>query len=101
VNRKVAQLFICKRSVPRFILNKFSSKNKFETRSVESIFVGYSEVSKPYCVLFPKEKIHIFRDIKFFDEFDTEELQDIISETKNSRFKILKNSDADNQLNKL
>jgi len=74
-----------------FILNKSPSKGKFDVRGLEGIFVGYSEVSKAYRVWSPKDrKIHIARDVKFFNEFyTTNSVEDIITEeTKNGRFNI-------------
>ncbi|EZA56039.1 Copia protein, partial [Ooceraea biroi] len=54
-----------------YILDKSPSKGKFEARGREGIFIGYLEVSKAYGVWIPKDrKVHVSRDIKFFDAFD-------------------------------
>jgi len=83
-----------------FILNKSPNKGKFEARGLEGIFVGYSEVSKAYRVWLPNDRrIHISRDVKFFNEFSSKESsEDIISEeTRNGRLKILKDVDTDDR----
>ncbi|XP_077277091.1 uncharacterized protein LOC143905509 isoform X1 [Temnothorax americanus] len=75
-----------------FILDKSPNKGKFDVRGLEGIFVGYSEVAKAYRVWSPKnQKIHISRDVKFFNEFNVKEsCEDIITEeTKNGRFKVV------------
>lgn len=49
-----------------FILNKNPSRGKFDSKSVEGIFVGYSDIAKAYRVWIAAErKIIVSRDVKF------------------------------------
>lgn len=52
-----------------FILNKDPTKGKFEPRSREGVFVGYSEEVKGYRVWVPElRKIVVGRDVKFLED---------------------------------
>lgn len=53
------------------ILNKNSTKGKFDPRSKEGIFIGYPEHAKGYRVWVPNErKVVVSRDLRFMDERD-------------------------------
>ncbi|KAH0816603.1 hypothetical protein GEV33_006188 [Tenebrio molitor] len=80
------QIFGCK----AYVLDKSTNRGKFDSKTVEGIFVGYSDYPKGYRVWIPSEqKIRISRDVKFFEEFESNEYEDIISsETLNGRFKL-------------
>jgi hypothetical protein len=80
------QIFGCK----AYVLDKSTNRGKFDSKTVEGIFVGYSDYPKGYRVWIPSEqKIRISRDVKFFEEFKSNEYEDIISsETLNGRFKL-------------
>jgi hypothetical protein len=80
------QIFGCK----AYVLDKSTNRGKFDLKTVEGIFVGYSDYPKGYRVWIPSEqKIRISRDVKFFEEFESNEYEDIISsETLNGRFKL-------------
>ena len=55
------------------ILNKIPNKDKFEPKTLQGIFVGYSDTSKAYRVWIPSErKIRVSRDVRFFDEFEND-----------------------------
>lgn len=74
-----------------FILNKSPNKGKFDIRGLESIFVRYPETSKAYRIWSRRNrKIHIARDVKLFNEFNTREsIKYIITEEiKDGRFKV-------------
>lgn len=80
-----------------FILDKSPDKGKFDARGLEGIFIGYSEVSKAYRVWSPKDRrVHISRDVKFFDKFDTKgSAEDIVTQdTKNGHIKIMDNPES-------
>lgn len=50
------------------MLDRSPNKGKFESKSRESVLLGYSEQSKGFRVWLPKEKkVKISRDIKFLD----------------------------------
>ena len=52
-----------------FVLNKFPGKVKFEARSNEGIFIGYSEQAKAYRVwLTAERKVVTTRDVKFLEK---------------------------------
>lgn len=58
-----------------FVSDKNPQKGKFNSRSEEGIFVGYSNESKAYRVWLPKSrKVIVSRDVKFLNEsaFDRE-----------------------------
>ncbi|KAJ3631838.1 hypothetical protein MTP99_012944 [Tenebrio molitor] len=80
------QIFGCK----AYVLDKPTNRGKFDSKTVEGIFVGYSDYPKGYRVWIPSEqKIRISRDVKFLEEFESNEYEDIISsETLNGRFKL-------------
>ncbi|KAH0815912.1 hypothetical protein GEV33_006880 [Tenebrio molitor] len=80
------QIFGCK----AYVLDKSTNRGKFDSKTVEGIFVGYSDNPKGYRVWIPSEqKIRISRDVKFFEEFESNEYEDIISsETLNGRFTL-------------
>jgi hypothetical protein len=80
------QIFGCK----AYVLDKSTNRGKFDSKTVEGIFVGYSDYPKEYRVWIPSEqKIRISRDVKFLEEFESNEHEDIISsETLNGRFKL-------------
>ncbi|KAH0819264.1 hypothetical protein GEV33_003527 [Tenebrio molitor] len=80
------QIFGCK----AYVFDKSTNRGKFDSKTVEGIFVGYSDYPKGYRVWIPSEqKIRISRDVKFFEEFESNEYEDIISsETLNGRFKV-------------
>jgi hypothetical protein len=80
------QIFGCK----AYVLDKSTNRGKFDSKTVEGIFVGYSDYPKGYRVWIPSEqKIRISSDVKFFEEFESNEYEDIISsETLNGRFKL-------------
>lgn len=71
-----------------YVLNKDPTKGKFEPRSIECTFVGYSETSKAYRFwISEKRKIITARDVKFLDEFEkSNNYDDFIPE--NMRLKI-------------
>lgn len=69
-NVRYFRTFGCK----AFALDRTPGKGKFESRSRECIFIGYSQECKAYRVWIPSEKkIEATRDIKFLDEFNNEE----------------------------
>jgi hypothetical protein len=80
------QIFGCK----AYVLDKPTNRGKFDSKTVEGIFVGYSDYPKGYRMWIPSEqKIRISRDVKFLEEFESNEYEDIISsETLNGRFKL-------------
>ncbi|UYV77486.1 hypothetical protein LAZ67_15001230 [Cordylochernes scorpioides] len=52
--------------------------NKFEQNALEGIFVGYSQRSKAYRILFPQtNKITISRNVVFIENFDRNSVKDI------------------------
>lgn len=58
------QTFGCK----VYVLDKAPGKGKFDSKSVEGIFMGYSDTSKTFRVWVPSQrKICVTRDIKFMD----------------------------------
>ncbi|KMQ84419.1 copia protein, partial [Lasius niger] len=72
-----------------FVLDKNPQKGKFDSRSEEGIFVGYSNESKAYRVWLPKShKLIVSRDVKFLNElaFDRE-YQEFIEEEKPNEIK--------------
>lgn len=78
------------------VLNKNPNKGKFEPRTVEGIFVGYADTSRGYRIWIPKDrKVIVARDVKFLDEFDTNNTyEDFIGDkTTNGRAKFLDNGD--------
>lgn len=58
-----------------YVLNKNTTKGKFDARSKEGILVGYSEVSKGYRIWINSEsRIVTTRDVKFDIELDSERI---------------------------
>lgn len=73
------------------ILDKTPNKDKLEPKTLEGIFVGYSDTANAYRMWVPSDgKIKVSRDVVFFDEFENEDkYEDIIcKETMNGRFKL-------------
>jgi len=73
-------------------LNKKPTKGKFESRSTEGYFNGYSETSKAYRVWIPSTRcVETTRDVKFLQDFSAPETyEDLISnDTINGHSKIV------------
>jgi len=73
-------------------LDKSPNKGKFDIRGKEGIFVGYCDKAKAYRVWDPKDrKIHVSRDVKFFNEFNAKESYEDFTtpETKNGRLNVM------------
>lgn len=52
-----------------FCLDKTPTKGKFDARSKEGIFIGYSEESKGFRIWLPESrKVEITRDVKFLEK---------------------------------
>lgn len=59
------KIFGCK----GYVLNKNPNKGKFDSRSEQCVFVGYSSESKAYRMWSPRKRdVIISRDVKFIDE---------------------------------
>lgn len=88
-NLHFLQVFGCK----AFVLNKAPGKGKFDARAIRGRFVGYSEISKAFRIWIPSEKkIRISRDVKFVDEYGSNEYSDFIStNTTSGNHRLLEN----------
>lgn len=64
------KIFGCK----AFALNKNPTRGKFDDKSTECIFIGYSNEAKAFRLFDPKtKKVIVSRDVKFFDMFNENE----------------------------
>lgn len=78
-----------------YVLNKNPSKSKFESRSEECIFVGYSSESKAYRMWNPRKRdVVISRDVKFISEKGFDNSYDEIYDFENDsvEFEVQPNS---------
>lgn len=78
-----------------YALDKKIGKGKFDPRSKECVFVGYSEETKGFKVWYPKQhKFGVTRDVKFLDEFAVEvgNFEEFFTDEK------LKTSPSENQM---
>lgn len=59
-----------------YSLIKSPGKDKFESKSIECIFIGYSTESKAYKLYVPSQrKVIVSRDVKFLNEFPSDNNQ--------------------------
>lgn len=72
-----------------FVLDRISRKGKFENKTKNGVFLGYSEQSKAYRVWIPSEhKVETTRDVKFLE--DTSPLTVIVTESPPGSIEVSK-----------